>query len=341
MKAVRVHGPGDVRVDDIATPTAGPNDIIVRPAVVGICGSDLIYTAHGGVSSLAQEPFGLGHELAGVIDSVGSDVRDLKPGARVVINPMGDGNAIGNGSVEGAFAPKLLVRNATADRSVLSLPDSVSFEDGALVEPLAVGMHACNRAALKPGDKIAVFGAGPIGLGIIAVLRRRGFDDIAIIDMSDFRLELARALGAKHLINPKSGDVAKALADVHGGGDVFGLPVVNTNVFFEVTAAAPVVGQIIEMAPFHAHLVVVAVHHHPVSINLLTALSRELVITMSMAYVDEFQTVIDDLASGKLKPQAMVTHSFGLDEFLKAFSTASDKDAAGKVLIAIDGRSPQ
>jgi len=341
MKAVRVHGPGDLRVDEVETPRAGPSDIIVSPRIVGICGSDLIYTAHGGVSSLASEPFGLGHELAGVIESVGAEVRGLKPGARVVINPMGDGNAIGNGAHEGAFAPRLLVRNATQDNSVLALPDDVSFEDGALVEPLAVGMHACNRAALNPGDKIAIFGAGPIGLAILAVLRSRGFDDIALVDMSDFRLDLGRSLGAKHLINPKTGDVAQALAAVHGAGEVFGASVVGTRVFFEVTAASPVVNQIIEMAPFHAHLVVVAVHHHPAPVNLLAALSRELVITTSMAYTDEFQTVIDDLKSGKLKPQAMVTHRFALDDFPDAFSTASDKDAAGKVLIVVGDQAPQ
>lgn len=341
MKAVRVHGPGDLRVDDIAPPVAGPNDIIVRPQVVGICGSDLIYTAHGGVSSPVSEPFGLGHELAGVIESVGADVRDIQPGARVVINPMGDGNAIGNGAVEGAFTPRLLVRNATLNSSVLPLPDSVSFEDGALVEPLAVGMHACNRAALKTGDKIAIFGAGPIGLAVLAVLRSRGFDDIAVVDMSDFRLDLARDLGATHLINPKNGDATQALATAHGSGDVFGLPVVGTNIFFEVTASAAVVGQIVEMAPYHAHLVVVAVHHNAVPINFLTALSRELVITTSMAYTNEFQAVIDDLASGKLQPQAMVTHRFGLDAFPNAFSTASDKDGAGKVLILVGDQPSQ
>jgi len=341
MKAVRVHGPGDLRVDDIAAPEAGPKDIIVRPQVVGICGSDLIYTAHGGVSSLASQPFGLGHELAGVIDFVGAEVQGLKPGARVVINPMGDGNAIGNGADEGAFAPRLLVRNATADNSVLALPDGVSFEDGALVEPLAVGMHACNRAALEPGDKIAVFGAGPIGLAILAVLRSRGFDDIAMVDMSDFRLDLARTLGAAHLINPKNGNVAQALGAAHGSGEVFGLPVVKTNVFFEVTASAAVVSQIVEMAPFHAHLIVVAVHHDVVPVNLLMALSRELVITTSMAYTDEFQTVIDDLRSGKLKPQAMVTHRFGLDDFPNAFSIASDKNGAGKVLIVVGDQASQ
>ena len=137
MKAVRLHGPGDLRVDDIPAPVTGPKDSLVRPSVVGICGSDVSYTAHGGVTEALKSPIGLGHEVAGVIQTVGSEVSNLKVGQRIVVNPMGDGNATGNGAPEGASSSLMIVRNATAGGGVLPLPEALSFEDGALVEPLA------------------------------------------------------------------------------------------------------------------------------------------------------------------------------------------------------------
>src|SRR2546423_14151134 len=110
MKAVRLHGPGDFRLDDIAEPLAGPDDVVVRVAACGICGTDVTYVRTGGVGAPVTQPIGLGHELAGVVEQVGGNVPDMRAGMRVIVNPMGSGNAIGNGSLEGAFAPRLLVR---------------------------------------------------------------------------------------------------------------------------------------------------------------------------------------------------------------------------------------
>ena len=333
MKAVRVHGPGDVRLDDVPPPTAGLFDIVVRVATCGICGSDLAYVAAGGVAALATEPFGLGHELAGVIEMVGSAVTDLTTGMRVIVNPIGDGNAIGNGAPEGAFAPLLLVRNATRGNSVYPIPDDLPFDRAALAEPLSVSLHAVNRADPQKSAKVAIFGAGPIGLGILLFLRRRGISDIVVIDMADQRLGRARELGATATINPAREDVVTTLGRLHGTDTLFGWPVVGTNLFFEVSGAASVMPSIIEMAPFHAEMIVVAVHHDLVAINFQMALGKEMTITTSMAYPNEFPAVLAALNDVNFDIAPMISHRFTLDDFPAAFATAQDKDRSSKVLV--------
>ena len=332
MKAVRLHGPGDLRLDEIEEPRPGAADVVVRVAACGICGSDLSYLRTGGVSAPVVEPIGLGHELSGTVAAVGRDVRGLAPGTRVIVNPMGGGNAIGNGSPEGAFAPLLLVRNAVIGDGIHAIPDSLPFERAALAEPLSVSLHAVNRAGIKPGSKVAVFGAGSIGLGIVLFLRRNAVEDIAVVDVSDQRLARARAIGARVCINPSRDDVAAKLGEAHGRGELFGWPVVATDTFFEVSGAASVIPSIIQLAPFHAALVVVAVHHEPVPVNFLMALGKEMTITTSMAYPDEFPAVLETLCGGA-DVEPMISHRYPLDQYATAFAMAQNRDESGKVLI--------
>jgi len=333
MKAVRLHGPNDFRVDQIDAPTPGLADVVVRVAACGICGSDITYVRTGGVAGPVGAPIGLGHELSGTIEAVGREVRGLEPGMRVIVNPMGGGNAIGNGSPEGAFAPLLLVRNAAVGDGVHPIPDDLPFDTAALAEPLSVSLHAVNRAKVAQGSKVAVFGAGPIGLGIVLFLRQHGVDDVAVIDMSDQRLGRARALGARITLNPARDDVAAGLGDAHGRGEIFGWPFVDTDTFFEVSGARSVIPSIIQLAPFHAQLIVVAVHHEPVPVNFQMALGKEMTITTSMAYPDEFPDVLATLAGGAVDVTPMISHRYPLEAFAEAFSMAQDRDESAKVLI--------
>jgi len=335
MRAVRIYAPGEFRVDSVPEPAPGPSDVVVRVHACGICGSDLSYVAAGGVQGPVSEPFGIGHELAGVIEAVGGDVAGFAPGMRVVVNPMGDGNAIGNGGPEGAFAPRLLVRGATEGGSILRIADHLSFERAALAEPLSVALHAVNRSEAKPGDKVAVFGVGPIGLGIIVFLKARGVDDIVAIDLSDERLSRAATLGARATINPSRDDVRERLGDLHGAGSLFGWHVVGTNRFFDVSGAPGVIPQIIELAPFHARLTVVAVHKHKVEVDFQMALGKEMMITTSMAYPDEFPAVIALLESdADLSP--LISHRFPFAQFDEAFAAASDASRSAKVIVTFE-----
>jgi threonine dehydrogenase-like Zn-dependent dehydrogenase len=197
MKQVNIHGPGKVQLDDARTPEPGPRDAVVRVAACGVCGTDVRYVRMGGLS----RPMPLGHELSGVIESAGVEVSDLAPGTRVVLNPTASANMIGNGGPEGGFTQQLLVRNAADGGCLFPIPDDLPMHLAALSEPLGVGMNAVDRANVTSDDKVAVFGAGPIGLSAIATLRDRGVSDVVAIDLSSRRLELAVALGARATIN--------------------------------------------------------------------------------------------------------------------------------------------
>lgn len=336
MKAVRIHGVNDVRIDEIEEPLAGPRDVLVRVQRCGLCGSDLGYIATGGVAAPATEPFGIGHELAGTVEQVGAEVRGITRGMRVVVNPMGDGNGIGAGLPEGAFAPLLKVSNATLGGGIHPIPDHVGWDAAALAEPLGVALHAVHRSGATAADRVAVFGAGPIGLGIILFLKRLGVASIAAIDMSAGRLDRARRLGADICIDASTTDAAEALGDAHGRGDLFGWPTIGTNLFFEVAGAPEVLPSIVGMAPFHARAVMVAVHHQPIAIDWKMALGKEMSFITSMAYPDEFPDVLAAIAEPGFDADAFISHRIPLSRFDDALAAARDRVNSAKVMVSCD-----
>ena len=182
MKQLRVHGPNDVRLDELPSPAPGPRDALVRMAACGICGSDVSFVHMGGITG---GPMALGHEMAGVVDWVGADVELHARGERVVVHPGDDElGRLGSGAAEGGLTPLLLVREAANGRRLYRVPDPMPLRVAALTEPLAVGIQAVNQADVRPGDTVAVFGCGPIGLFAIASLLDRGVDDVVAIDLS-------------------------------------------------------------------------------------------------------------------------------------------------------------
>ena len=174
IQQVKIHGPGKVQLDDAKKPEPGPRDAVLRVAACGVCGTDVRYVRMGGLG----RAMALGHELSGVIESVGAEVSNLAPGMRVVLNPTASANMIGNGGPEGGFTQALLVRNAADGACLFPIPDELPMHLAALSEPLGVGMNAVDRTDVTAGDKVAVFGAGPIGLSAIATLRDRGVADV-------------------------------------------------------------------------------------------------------------------------------------------------------------------
>lgn len=335
MLQVRLHGVNDVRVEEVAVPTAGPRDVIVKVSACGICGSDLGYVAKGGLLSPTAEPFPLGHEMSGVLTAVGTEVADLRVGMRVVVNP--DDNMIGGGSGEGAFASYLLVRNARRDFNIFEIPDHLAPAIAALTEPLAVALHGVNRAEVQPHHKVVVFGAGSIGLGAVIGLRQRGVTDIIAVDVVDSRLELARLFGAKTTINPSREDLGAIIANAHGTSQMFGWPMVNTDVFIDAAGAAAPLQQAVAMARSGARFVIVALHKHPVPLDLVMVMAKELVITGSIAYPrDEFAEVIGMLSAGKVDVSPLISHRFPLAEFPVAFKAAQDTAHALKVMVEME-----
>jgi 2-desacetyl-2-hydroxyethyl bacteriochlorophyllide A dehydrogenase len=334
MKVPFVFGPDDLRLCEIEPPRAGPRDVVLKVAAVGICGSDLGYVAMGGTMGPTKQPIPLGHELSAVVAEVGAEVEGVAVGERVIVNPLV--NAIGNGGPEGGFGERLLVRDVVAKpQSLLKLPDRLSMDDGALVEPLAVGAHAVNRLGAKPGDKVAVFGAGPIGLASTVMLRLRGVEDVVVFDLSAFRRERALKLGARAALDPRETSPAQALKDLHGTVRVYSSEAPQTQGFIEATGA-PVLPEIIGLARAGAAICVASVQKKPVPVDFMQLMTRELTLTGAMGYPTELPQVLELLAPGSIDLSAMVSHHFAGDDVMAAFEMAKRPDQAAKVLVRYD-----
>ncbi len=333
-RQLRVHRPDVLGLDEVPRPTPGPRDVLVRVVVCGICGTDLGYLATGGLRGSGEQPMPLGHELSGVIDSIGDEVEDLRPGMRVVVNP--DDDAIGNGGPEGGFCDTVLVRNARSGRNIHVLPDSVPFELAALVEPLSVALHGVNRAKVKPDSQVVVYGAGMIGLGVIVNLRRRGVCDIVVVDRQDCRLALARRMGATATINPDHEDLRTALAKLHGESTKYGFATVNTRIFIDAAGAGSLLQRTVEMCAHGARIVIVAVYRQPVALDLLMVMAKEIELAGSIAYPDnEFQEVLDMLAAQEVDVGPLITHRFPFSQASDAFTQARNVNEAIKVMVNI------
>jgi len=331
VKQVRLHGPDDVRIDEVPEPEPGPRDAVVRVVACGICGSDVGYVKLGGVAGPTRRPLPLGHELAGVVEAVGAEVTGLRAGARVVVHPGAAGNRIGNGGPEGGFAPRLLVRNAAAGSNLFAIPERMPFEVAALAEPLGVGMNAAQRSEAHAGEKAVVFGAGPIGLAAVATLVDRGVADVIAVDLSERRLALARALGAAATLNPGHEDVWKGIRARHGEALMMGAPMAATDVYVEASGAAPVIGEILSHAKAEARVAVVALHRAPIPVSFLLVMMKQLTLRGAMEYPADFGETIDLLSRRDLAP--MITHRFPLARFAEALAVARDANAGGKVMI--------
>ncbi|MEZ5180107.1 MAG: alcohol dehydrogenase catalytic domain-containing protein [Acidimicrobiales bacterium] len=183
MKQVVLHGAGDWRLDDVEPAQPGPRDALVRIAACGICGTDVSYI-HLGLTP--GHPIPLGHEMAGVVEWVGDEVHGTSVGDRVVVCPsaIDGGMPMGTGGGQGGLTPLLHVPEAANGRRLFRVPDEMPLTTAALAEPLAVGMQAVNQSDVVPGEKVAVFGCGPIGLMALATLADRGIDDVVAIDLS-------------------------------------------------------------------------------------------------------------------------------------------------------------
>jgi len=334
MKAVCIHGPNDVRIDEIPRPQVGPSDVLLKVEACGICGSDLSF-AKLGLLRAGGAPWPLGHEAAGVVVETGSAVTGIKAGLRAVVNPMGAyDNVIGNGGSEGAFADYLLIRNAAVGQHLLPLPEGMAPERAALVEPLAVALHGVNQANPKPGDKVVVYGCGPIGLGAVFWLRRRGIHNFISIDLSARRLEHAKRMGATATIDARNEDVAQALARMHGQhAPVLGAPTVGTDIFMDMAGGPKVLPDIIAMAKFQARIVLTAVYGLPVALDLQTMLIKEIALLTAVGYPNELHEVLQTLAAINDEDIApFVSHRYPFSDFSAAFDQAKDSGSA-KVMI--------
>jgi (R,R)-butanediol dehydrogenase/meso-butanediol dehydrogenase/diacetyl reductase len=332
MKQIRVHGPHDVRLDDIAAPDPGPRDALVRVAACGICGSDVSFVHMGG---LTGRPMALGHELAGVVEWVGAEVSGAAVGDRVVVHPVDEElGRLGSGADEGGLTPLLLVREAAKGRRLFPVPDGMPLEVAALAEPTGVSMQAVNQAEVQPGDTVAVFGCGPIGLLAIATLADRGITDVVAVDLSPRRLELAGEFGASHLLDASRDDVWSELARLHGTRPFMFGPTPATDVYIEASGSDRVIGDILEHGRAGGRMSLVAVHYQPVPTNYVAVLMKQFTIRGSFEYPPRFEDALELLDRRDLS--ALVTHTLPLEEFGLGLDLLEGSKDCGKVMITMN-----
>lgn len=330
MHLLNIHGVGDVRLDPYRRPEPGPKDVVVRMKACGICGSDLSYVKIGGIPGPGKlTP--IGHEGAGEVMIVGSDVEGVEVGQPVIINPMNTPSYIGSGGPEGAFTEELLVREARLNDSLLPIPDGIPYDVAAMCEPLSVAMHGVNRAEAKAGDRIVIFGCGPIGLGMVLWAVDRGCKDVIALDLSDERLERARALGA-HVINPSHEDVATRIKEIHGTEMVFGREKAGTDAYIDAAGAPSILGDVIALAKRHARHVITAAYLKPIELPAGPMLTTEMTITTAVGYPTEMPDVIAAMPRLKDKIAALISHKLPFDRVLEGFDIAARPQSA-KVMI--------
>ena len=231
MKAAVLVRPGEIELRELPIPSTGDREALVRVRAVGLCGSDVHYYQHGKIGPyVVEKPIILGHEAAGEVVAVGREVRGLRVGQRVAIEPgatcgicayckSGRYNLcpevrfLATPPVDGAFCEYIAVR----EDWLHPVPEDMSFERAALVEPLSVGLHAVRRGEVGTGDTVVIVGMGPIGMFTLLAARKAGAARIIGIDLEPFRLERALRMGATDVVNPRDGDAGEAVRRLTGG----------------------------------------------------------------------------------------------------------------------------
>jgi L-iditol 2-dehydrogenase len=333
MKVVTVTGAGTAEAVEAPEPVAGPDDVLVRMRACGICGSDSLYIAIGGIPP-RQGCTPLGHEPAGEVADVGANVVGVTVGDHVVINPMAaPSGIIGNGGPHGGLADYLLVENAQRGVTLEVIPDEIPWEVAALNEPMAVARHGANRCQPRPGDKVVIFGAGPIGLGAVLAFKSLGVGHVVSVDLISARLEKALQVGADAVINSADEDVVARLIELHGEGEARFPGKAGSDIYLDAAGARSVVDTALRAAKSGATVGIVGVHNEPVPVEFINIMSSEITIVGSMGYPDEFFEVTTDLIANWQKYATIVSHTVPFGEFGQALDLASTPGAADKIVV--------
>ncbi|MHA3722676.1 zinc-dependent alcohol dehydrogenase [Leucobacter sp. HY1910] len=338
MKSVYVTGNGENSWVDIEAPVAGPNDVLLKIRACGICGSDAFYSHSGGIPPrIGATP--LGHEPAAEVVEVGDNVTGVELGDHVVIDTMAFSDGLlGSGGAQGALSEFVVVKDYQPGKQLKVIPKEVPWHVAALNEPMAVAYHAVNRTKPQVGDKVVIFGAGPIGLGALLGYRRRGAKHIVVIDIIASRLEKALQIGADAVINSAEEDVAARLVELHGDGQsalVHGTRS-GTDIFLDAAGVASVIQTATSVAKHGATLGIVAVHKKPVELDFPSLLVTELTIVWSVGYPTEIFEVTDDIVKNWQKYALIVSDTLPFDKALEALELAQTPGAADKVVVTFD-----
>ena len=325
MKALLYTSPYTLEYTDWPEPQVGDDDVLVRVKACGICGSDV--AGHTGKTGRRLPPLIMGHEAAGVVERAGKNVTGFAPGDRICFDstvycnqcpPCKKGmyNRCVKRQVLGVSVPEFKRHGAFAEFVTVphwicaKLPDGMSFVQACLLEPASIGTHAANRPPISNGDTVAILGAGTIGLFILQAARLRGAKAIAC-DINDFRLDLAKQVGADACINPAKADLKDEIHKRTSGRDA--------DVTFEAVGFGETFRQAISITKTGGAIVAVGNLQKETEFNLQELVSRELTFIGSYASAGEFRTCIGLIASGKINVRPLVSEVLPLQEGPTAF----------------------
>ncbi|WP_423822520.1 NAD(P)-dependent alcohol dehydrogenase [Salinisphaera sp. SPP-AMP-43] len=330
-KALVLERQHELSLREIDVPNElGPRDVRVRTHTVGICGSDVHYYTHGRIGPfVVNEPMVLGHEASGTVTEVGAEVRDLAVGDRVCMEPgipdmtsraakLGVYNVDpavrfwATPPIHGCLTPEVVHPEAFTYK----LPDSVSFAEGAMVEPLAIGMQATVKARMTPGDVCVVTGAGPIGLMVALSALAAGASEVIVSDLVDEKLTIAARYDGITTVNVARESLTETIA-ARCGADW------GADVVFEASGSPKVYDDALACVRPAGTLVLVGMPVEPVTFDIVAAQAKEIRIETVFRYANVYDRTIALLASGKIDLGPLISETFDFEDSVAAFERAA------------------
>ena len=343
MKAAVLHPEGGLEIEERPVPEPGPDEVLVAPRLVGICGSDLHYYKKGRIGDWrVLHPHVLGHEFAGVVEQVGPDTDTVPIGTSVAVEPIvpcqdcdscrrgvynlcASFRFTGSPHTDGALQELVVV----PARGLHPLPADMPFFLGALVEPTSIAVHAVRRSGLQPDETVTIIGAGPIGLLILAVCRAYGAGAVYVSDIDPGRLAIAKALGATGTVDVRGMEPEEILKSTDRLG---------VDIAFEAVGSSRTLETALHLVRPSSRVIAVGVNiTERIPFNLMLAQSREATVIPIYLGRDAFPEAIELLSSGRIAGEQIVSHRFPLERAAEAMDTALNGGAAVKVMIEVNG----
>jgi L-idonate 5-dehydrogenase len=345
MDALVIHAPGDLRVEDIETPAVDPTQVRVRVRMGGICGSDLHYFQHGGFGTIRiQQPMVLGHEVAGTIEEVGPSVTRFNARDRIAVCPSRPcgicrfcqlglqnhcldmryyGSAMRMPHVQGAFRQEIVIESGQA----FPLADGITDAEGAMAEPLAVALHAVNRAGPLLGRSVLVTGCGPIGAMVVIAARRAGATHIVATDVVDQPLRKVAKVGADETINvAKQPDALARYATDKGQFDIL----------FEASGNDRALRSAFDVVRPRGVIVQLGLSGGEMTLPMNTVVAKEFDLRGAFRFHEEFGVAVDLINQGLVDLKPLISATLPYRDAGRAFALAADRSQAMKVLLNFD-----
>lgn len=331
--------PGVIEFRETPRPIAAEGQVLVRIMRIGICGSD-IHVYHG-KHPFTRYPVTQGHEVSGRIEAVGRGVEGLSVGQKVTIEPQvccghcypcthGKYNLCEELKVMGFQTTGTASEYFTVDAAkVTPLPETMSYDEGAMIEPLAVTVHAAKRFPELKGARVAILGCGPIGILLMQSCKALGAASVLVTDVSDYRLSVARSVGADYAVNTGETDMEQALRDAFGSD--------KADVIYDCAGSDITMGQAIRCARKGSTIVLVAVFSKLASVDLAVLNDHELELNTSMMYRHEdYVDAIRLVSEGKVQLRPLMSRHFAFRDYLKAYQYIDEnREMTMKVIIDV------